>query len=336
MRTAVFSTKSHDRQYLLPAAEAAGHELAFLEPRATAQTAVLARGFPAICTFVNDLLTAEVLPVLAAGGTRFVALRCAGFNQVDLESAASLGIRVARVPAYSPHAVAEHTIGMMLALNRKYHKAFNRVREGNFSLEGLLGFDMHGRTAGVIGTGKIGAIVGRLLACFGCRVLLYDIQRNPECKDVGQYVELSQIFEQAEIITLHCPLTPQTQHLVNERSIGRMRPGVMLVNTSRGALVDTQAVIAGLKSGRIGYLGLDVYEEEADLFFENLSEQVIRDDVFMRLLTFPNVLITSHQAFFTRNALEQIAATTMDNLTRFERNEPLATEVRPPRAPNSQ
>jgi D-lactate dehydrogenase len=329
MRTAVFSTKSFDRQYLSPAAQAAGHELTFFEPRISKETAVLACGFPAVCTFVNDYLTADVLSLLAEGGTQFIALRCAGFNQVDLEAAQRLGLRVARVPAYSPHAVAEHTIGMMLALNRKYHKAYNRVREGNFALEGLLGFDMHGRTAGVIGTGKIGAIVARHLACFGCRVLLHDIRQNPEAAAAGQYVELQQLFAEADIITLHCPLSAQTQHLVNERSIAQMKPGVMLVNTSRGALVDTQAVIAGLKSGRIGYLGLDVYEEEADLFFENLSEQVIRDDVFTRLLTFPNVLITAHQAFFTANALAQIAATTMDNLTRFEQGVPLPTEVHP-------
>jgi D-lactate dehydrogenase len=332
MRTAVFSTKSHDRQYLSAAAQAASHQLVFFEPRISEETAVLARGFAAVCTFVNDFLTAEVLGLLAEGGTQFVALRCAGFNQVDLDAAERLGVRVARVPAYSPHAVAEHTIGMMLALNRKYHKAFNRVREGNFALEGLLGFDMHGRTAGVIGTGKIGAIVAQLLACFGCRVLLYDVQQNAEAAAAGQYVDLPQLAAQADIITLHCPLTPQTKHLVNDRSIAQMKQGVMLVNTSRGALVDTQAVIAGLKSGHIGYLGLDVYEEEADLFFENLSERVIRDDVFTRLLTFPNVLITAHQAFFTANALAQIAATTMDNLTRFERGEPLITGLHPSRA----
>ncbi len=317
MRTAVFSTKSYDRQYLLAAAQSAGHELTHFEPRISPETAVLARGFPAICTFVNDYLTQPVLQLLAEGGTRFVALRCAGFNQVDLSAAQRLGIRVARVPAYSPYAVAEHTIGMMLALNRKYHKAFNRVREGNFALEGLLGFDMHGRTAGVIGTGKIGALVARLLACLGCEVLLYDVRQNPECAVHGSYVDLPQLLANSDIITLHCPLTPHTHHLIDEVAIASMRTGVMLVNTSRGGLVDTQAVIAGLKSGRIGYLGLDVYEEEADLFFENLSEQVIRDDVFSRLLTFPNVLITAHQAFFTQTALAQIAQVTMDNLSAF-------------------
>lgn len=327
MRTAVFSTKSYDRQYLEPAAVAAGHELVFFEPRISPETAVLARGFPAICTFVNDFLTAQVLGLLAEGGTRLVALRCAGFNQVDLDAARRAGIRVARVPAYSPHAVAEHTVGMMLALNRKYHKAFNRVREGNFALEGLLGFDMHGRTAGVIGTGKIGAIVARLLACFGCRVLLHDVAQNPDCRGVGEYVPLPQLFADSDILTLHCPLTPATHHLINDPAIAQMKSGVMLVNTSRGALVDTQAVIAALKSEHIGYLGLDVYEEEADLFFENLSEQVIRDDIFSRLLTFPNVLITAHQAFFTQNALEQIAKVTADNLTALEAGGQFANEV---------
>jgi D-lactate dehydrogenase len=327
MRTAVFSTKSYDRQYLSPAAEQAGHALTFFEPRLSAETAVLARGFPAICTFVNDYLTADVLRLLAEGGTKFAALRCAGFNQVDLDAAAKAGLRIARVPAYSPHAVAEHTLGMMLALNRKYHKAFNRVREGNFSLEGLLGFDMHGKTAGVVGTGKIGAIVSQLLACFGCELLLYDVVHDQRLAELGRYASLPELFAQSDIVSLHCPLTPHTQHLVCRESIEQMKPGVMLINTSRGALVDTQAVIAGLKSGRIGYLGLDVYEEEADLFFENLAEQVIHDDVFMRLLTFPNVLITSHQAFFTQTALEQIARTTMANLTAMDHGEPLTNEV---------
>ncbi len=328
MRTAVFSTKSYDRQYLLPAAQASGHELTFLEPRISPQTAVLARGFPAVCTFVNVYLSGPVLELLAEGGTRYVALRCAGFNQVDLEAAGRVEIRIARVPAYSPDAVAEHAIGMMLALNRKYHKAYNRVREGNFALEGLLGFDMRGRTAGVVGTGKIGALVARLLACFGCQVLLHDVVQNPECASHGTYVPLPQLFANSDIITLHCPLTPQTQHLIDATAITQLKLGVMLVNTSRGALIDTQAVIDGLKSGRIGYLGLDVYEEEADLFFEDLSAQVIRDDVFTRLLTFPNVLITAHQAFFTQTALQQIARVTMDNLSAFAAGGDSGNEVR--------
>jgi len=328
MRTAVFSTKSYDRQFLIPAAVGSQHQFTFFEPRLSPETAVLARAYPAICSFVNDNLTAEVLNLLAEGGTKFVALRCAGFNQVDLDAAARHGIRVARVPAYSPYAVAEHAIGMMLALSRKYHKAYNRVREGNFALEGLLGFDMHGKTAGVVGTGRIGAIVAQLLACFGCEVQLYDVVPNAECAAVGTYVTLPELLGRCDIVSLHCPLTPATHYLINERSIGRMKPGVMLINTSRGALVDTQAVIDALKSGRIGYLGLDVYEEEADLFFENLSEQVIQDDVFTRLLTFPNVLITSHQAFFTQTALEQIAKVTIANLTAFESGGELPNEVR--------
>jgi D-lactate dehydrogenase len=332
MRTAVFSTKPYDRHFLKQAAETAGHELVFFEPRLTPQTAVLARGFAAICSFVNDQLTPELLEQLAAGGTTFVALRCAGFNQVNLEAAARVGIRVARVPAYSPYAVAEHTVGMMLCLNRKFHKANNRVREGNFSIDSLLGFDMHGKTVGVIGTGKIGAVTAGILAGFGCKVLLYDVVENPACRMLGRYVPLEELLAGADIITLHCPLTRDTNHLINEQSLARMKPGVMLINTSRGALVDTQAVIDGLKSGQIGYLGLDVYEEEAELFFEDHSSRVIQDDVFMRLLTFPNVLITSHQAFFTQNALEEIARVTMANLTAFERGERIENEVLPPAA----
>ncbi|MDX1944376.1 MAG: 2-hydroxyacid dehydrogenase [Pirellulaceae bacterium] len=328
MRVAVFSTKDYDREYLTQAAEKAGHELVYFEPRLTAEMAVLAAGFPAICSFVNDPLDAEILAKLAAGGTRFVALRCAGFNQVDLEAAGRLGIRVARVPAYSPHAVAEFAIGMILALNRKYHKAYHRVREGNFAIDGLLGFDLHGRVAGVVGTGQIGAIVARLLSAFGCRVLLYDPIENPACRQIGHYVPLDDLLAQSDILSLHCPLMPATKHLINERTIARLKRGVLLVNTSRGGLVDAQAVVAGLKSGQIGYLGLDVYEEEADLFFEDHSDDVIQDDVFMRLLTFPNVLITAHQAFFTENALTQIAAVTMENLSAFASGTSPASELR--------
>jgi len=330
MRTAVFSTKPYDREFLQPAAKATGHELIFLEPRLTPQTVVLAQGFPAICSFVNDPLPPAILQTLADGGTRFVVLRCAGFNQVDLEACRKLGVRVARVPAYSPYAVAEHAVGMMLTLNRKFHKAFNRVREGNFAIDGLLGFDMHGKTVGVVGTGKIGAIAAGILKGFGCEILLYDVIENEACRALGRYVALNELFAASEIITLHCPLTPETQHLIDKAAIERMKRGVMLINTSRGALVDTQAVLASLKSGQLGYLGLDVYEEEADLFFEDHSSHVIQDDTFMRLLTFPNVLITSHQAFFTRTALEEIARVTMANLTAFERGERVANEVLPP------
>jgi D-lactate dehydrogenase len=329
MRVAVFSTKNYDRQFLQPAAAAAGHELLFLEPRVTLETALLAHGFPAICSFVNDYLDAPVLARIAEGGTKFIALRCAGFNQVDLAACHKLGLRIARVPAYSPYAVAEHAVGMMLALNRKFHKAFNRVREGNFAIDGLLGFDMNGKTAGVIGTGKIGASTARILAGFGCKLLFHDVMQNVQCAALGHYVSLEELLGQSDIITLHCPLLLQTYHMINRAAIERMKPGVMLINTSRGALIDTPAVIDGLKSGHIGYLGLDVYEEEAELFFEDHSDHVIQDDIFMRLATFPNVLITAHQAFFTATALEAIARVTMENLTAFEQGQPTANELLP-------
>lgn len=327
MQFAVFSTKPYDRKFLAPAAEAAGHQPRFFEARLMMESVPLAQGFPAVCAFVNDSLAAPVLEALHARGTRLVAMRCAGFNNVDLEAAARLGIQVARVPAYSPYAVAEHTIGLILALNRKLHRAYNRVRDGNFSLDGLLGFDMHGKTAGVIGTGKIGALVARTLQCFGCEVLLYDVQENPECRSCGKYVALNELLERSDIVSLHCPLVPATHHVINDAAVARMKPGVMIINTSRGALVETMALVRGLKSGHIGYVGLDVYEEEADLFFEDLSNRVIQDDTFTRLLTFPNVLITSHQAFFTRNALEEIARVTMQNLSQFERGERLQNGV---------
>jgi D-lactate dehydrogenase len=327
MRLAVFSTKNYDRQFLQPAAKAAGHELTFFEPRLNAQTAPLAAGYPAVCSFVNDDVDRGLVQLLVAGGTKFLALRCAGYNQVDLAACHLAGLRVARVPAYSPHAVAEHAVGMMLALNRRFHKAYNRVREGNFSIDGLLGFDMHGKTAGVIGTGKIGAVVGQILNGIGCRLLFHDVRENDDCRRIGKYVPLAELLQSSDIITLHCPLTPETRHLIGKEALDRMKRGVMLINTSRGGLVDAPAVIDGLKDGKIGYLGLDVYEEEAELFFEDHSGHVIRDDVFMRLATFPNVLITSHQAFFTATALEEIARVTMENLTSFERGTPTANEL---------
>ena len=330
MRVAVFSTKNYDRQFLQSAAKTAGHELVFFEPRLTLETAPLASDFPAICAFVNDQLSSDVLARLAAGGTRFIVLRSAGFNNVDLDACRELELRVARVPAYSPDAVAEHAVGMILALNRKFHKAYNRVREGNFAIDGLLGFDMRGRTVGIVGTGKIGAVAARILAGFGCKLLFYDVVQNVECAPLGRYVSLEELLSESDIITLHCPLSLQTYHMISRAAIGRMKPGVMLINTSRGALVDAPAVIEGLKSGHIGYLGLDVYEEEAELFFEDHSGHVIQDDVFMRLATFPNVLITAHQAFFTATALEEIARVTMANLTAFERSEPTRNELLPP------
>jgi len=318
MKVIVFSTKSFDRQFLDAANAGAGHELSYLDVRLSVATAPLAAGADAVCAFVNDQVDRATLEVLAGLGIRLVALRSAGFNHVDLAAARDLGITVARVPAYSPYAVAEHTVAMMLSLNRHIHRAYNRVREGNFALDGLLGFDMRGRTVGVVGTGTIGIEVARILAGFGCKILGHDPQRSEAFTALGgSYVELPALFAQSDIITLHCPLNPGTRHLIDTAAIAAMKRGVMLVNTSRGAVIDTRAAIAGLKSGAIGHLALDVYEEEGDLFFENLSEQVLQDDVFARLLTFPNVLITGHQAFFTVEALTAIAETTLLNISSF-------------------
>jgi D-lactate dehydrogenase len=322
MRVAVFSTKPYDRQYLTEANRAAGHELVFLEARLGHETVSLADGFDAVCLFVNDIVDARVAATLAAGGTRLIALRCAGVNNVEVSAAASLGLTVVRVPAYSPHAVAEHTLALILSLNRKIHRAYARVREGNFAIDGLLGFDLAGRTAGVIGTGRIGAVVVRILTGFGCRVLAADTVANPECERLGaEYVSLDRLLHEADIITLHCPLLPDTRHIMDSAAFARMKPGTMLVNTSRGALVDASAAIEALKSGRLGSLALDVYEEEADVFFEDHSSRVLQDDVLARLLTFPNVLITSHQGFFTHDALLAIAATTIGSVTAFQRGE---------------
>jgi D-lactate dehydrogenase len=322
LKIAVFSTKPYDRQALERANQGGRHRLRYFEPRLTPETVGLARGFEAVCPFVNDVVSADVIRELAAGGTRLLTLRSAGYNHVDLEAAAAHGLTVTRVPAYSPHAVAEHAVGLILCLNRKLHRAYARVREANFALDGLLGFDLHGKTVGVLGTGKIGAVFARIMAGFGCQLLAYDSNVNEEVRALGaQYVRCNELLARADIIALHLPLTPGTRHIIDEAAIERMKHGVMLINTSRGALVDTGAVIGGLKSGRIGSLGLDVYEEEADLFFEDLSSTVIQDDVFARLLTFPNVLITGHQAFFTREALDNIARTTLANATAFELGE---------------
>ena len=315
MRIAVFNTKPYDQHFLEAANISHGFELVFLEAHLSPRTALLAQGCEAVCTFVNDPLPATTLTVLHGLGVRLIALRCAGFNQVDLSAAARLGMTVARVPAYSPFAVAEHAVALILTLNRNIHRAYNRVREGNFQLEGLLGFDLHGKTIGVIGTGKIGAIFATIMRGFGTRVLAYDPYPNADL--AVEYVTLEELLSQSDVVSLHCPLTPQTQHLIGVSSLKRFKRGAMLVNTSRGALIDTPAAIEALKSGQIGALALDVYEEEGDLFFENLSNSVIQDDVFSRLLTFPNVLITGHQAFFTREALENIARTTLQNVAAF-------------------
>jgi D-lactate dehydrogenase len=318
VKVAVFSARKYDREFL-DAANANRHQLHFFDPHLSEETASLAAGFGAVCVFVNDRVSAPVITKLAESGIRLIALRCAGYNNVDLKAAAQHGIIVARVPGYSPYAVAEHTLGLMLALDRKLHRAYNRVREGNFALDGLLGFDIHGKTVGIIGTGKIGTVVSQILTGFGCRILAVDPFPNETCRSLGaRYVTFDELLAQSDIITLHCPLTPQNQHMIDAGALRKMRDGVMLINTSRGALIDTLAVIDALKSGKVGYLGLDVYEEEEQIFFEDRSGLIISDDVFSRLLTFPNVIITGHQAFFTREALENIAATTIDNITKFE------------------
>lgn len=317
MRIAVFSTKPYDRRFL-DQANQTQHELTYFDPQLTAETAPLAAGFEAVCAFVNDKLDAPVLQLLHGNGTRLIALRSAGFNNVDLPEAERLGMTVVRVPAYSPHAVAEHAVALVLSLNRMTFRAYNRVREGNFSLDGLLGFDLFGKTVGVIGTGKIGLIFADIMHGFGCKILAADPYPSPDAKPFVEYVSLEHLLETADIISLHCPLTPETDHLIDAEAIARMKDGVMVINTGRGRVIDTKAVIDSLKSGKIGRLGLDVYEEEEHLFFQDLSQRVIGDDQFMRLTTFPNVLITGHQAFFTTEALTNIATTTIANISAFE------------------
>jgi D-lactate dehydrogenase len=328
----MFSTKAYDRASFteVNAALGDGHELTFLEARLAPETAQIAAGHDAVCAFVNDDLSAPTVEALAAAGVGAVLLRCAGFNHVDLQAAAEHGITVRRVPAYSPYAVAEHTVALMLAVERRLHRAYDRVRNGNFALDGLMGFDLRNRRVGIVGTGEIGGIVARILRGFGCSLQAHDPYPVDAVRDLGvRYVDLDTLFEECDVITLHCPLTPSTRHVIDAAALARMQPGVMLVNTSRGALVDTSAVIDALKTGHVGNLALDVYEEEADLFFEDLSDQVIRDDVFARLLTFPNVLVTAHQAFFTREAVHNIATTTLENASDVEAGRPSDREVRP-------
>ena len=312
MNTAFFSARRDERPFY----QGAAHAITFFETSLNAATAKLAAGFPAVCLFVNDDANAAAIAALAAGGTKFIALRSAGFNHVDLTAAAQHGIAVGRVPAYSPYAVAEHAVALILALNRKLVRANARVHENNFLLDGLMGFDLYGRTVGVVGTGRIGGVFAGIMRGFGCRVLAHDPQPRPDLP--VEYVAWEQLLSNSDIVSLHCPLVPATHHLINDRAVQSMKRGVMLINTSRGGLVDASAAIRALKSGQLGYLGLDVYEEEAGMFFADLSGVVPQDDIFARLLTFPNVLITGHQAFYTRQALENIASTTLQNLTGFE------------------
>ncbi|MDF3012647.1 MAG: hydroxyacid dehydrogenase [Cellvibrio sp.] len=324
MKIAVFSTKPYDRKFLTDANSCLEkpHQLEFHDAQLNSNSSLLAQGCDAVCCFVNDNLNATVLQQLAALNVKLITLRCAGFNQVDLAEAKKLGIVVARVAEYSPHAIAEHTLGLILMLNRNLHRAHHRVRENDYSLNGLLGFDLFNKTVAVIGTGKIGQVFAHIMQGLGCEVIAFDPQPDPAVAAAGvSYVALNDIWPTADIISLHCPLNTNTHHLINSDAIAQMKTGVMLINTGRGGLIDTPAVIAGLKSKKIGYLGLDVYEEEANLFFEDNSNSLLQDDIFARLLTFPNVVITGHQAFFTREALTAISNITLINATHFEQGE---------------
>jgi D-lactate dehydrogenase len=328
MHVAVFSTRPYDRTFLDRANAPYGYTFSYFETALHRETASLAQDCEAVCVFVNDQLDAPTLTKLARSGVRLVALRCAGFNNVDLTAAAAQGIGVVRVPAYAPEAVAEHAVALILTLNRKTHKAFNRVRENNFSLNNLTGFNLHGKTVGVVGTGKIGTAFCRIMRGFGCRVLAHDPFPAEAVRALGiEYVSFDELLPQADIIALHCPLTPESRYLFDAPAFARMKPGAMLINTSRGALINTTDAIEALKTGQLGYLGLDVYEQEEALFFRDLSGTILHDDVLARLMTFPNVLITAHQGFFTEEALTQIAETTLRNLAQFARHEPLSNQV---------
>jgi D-lactate dehydrogenase len=325
---AFYDTKSYDREYFARENESLGMDLRFHDFRLNAANAGSAEGCQVVCIFVNDVVDAACLKNLAKMGVGMVALRCAGFNNVDKEAARESGIRVVRVPAYSPHAVAEHTLAILLGLNRKIHRAYNRVREMNFSLGGLVGFDLHGKTIGVVGTGKIGRVAAEIFRGFGCRVIAHDPYQSKEWAADHQveYMEVDALLEQSDVVSLHLPLTPDTHHLLNESSIARMKRGAYLVNTSRGKLVDSAAVIQALKSGHLGGVALDVYEEEEGVFFEDHSYTGLQDDVLSRLLTFPNVLITAHQAFLTDEALSAIASVTLDSIQHFSSNQAVKEE----------
>jgi len=330
MKVAVFNTKSYDREYLDRHNEQAGHQLVYFEAPLNNNTVNLTLGCDGVCVFVNDIIDRETIKGLAENGVKIIALRCAGFNNVDLSAASEYNIRVVRVPAYSPQAVAEHAAALILTLNRKTHKAYNRVRENNFSLERLVGFNLCGKTVGVIGTGKIGVAFCKIMLGFGCTLFASDLYESAELKQLGVvYCSFSEVLNVSNIISLHCPLTPETYHLIDQKAIDQMKDGVMVINTSRGALINTKDAISALKKKKLGYLGIDVYEEEEKLFFNDLSESIIQDDEISRLMTFPNVLITAHQAFFTREALGKIALTTIQNLTDFEEGLFLINEIRP-------
>lgn len=331
MKVAVFSAKRYDRDYLNAANATAGHQLSYFDVPLEQETVALAAGHDAVCIFVNDQAGADVLEALAHGGTRLVALRCTGFNNVDLEAAARFGLKVVRVVTYSPYSVAEHTVALILAINRKIHRAYNRTRDSNFALDGLMGFDLHGKTVAVVGTGKIGRVFARIMLGFGCDVIGYDKYPSPEFEALGaRYAEPVEIGARADIISLHCPLTPETHHIVNSETLARVKRGALLVNTSRGGLIDTEAAIEALKSGQLGGLGIDVYEQEADLFFRDLSGEIVSDDAIQRLVSFPNVIVTGHQAFFTEEAITTICETTVNSITEFDAGQPLSNEIKAP------
>ncbi len=328
MKVAVFNTKPYDQRYIERYNSDYNFDFTFFETSLDASTANLTKDYEIVCIFVNDIVDAECIKILADNGVKLIALRCAGFNNVDIEAANKHGIRVVRVPAYSPEAVAEHALALILTLNRKTHKAYNRVREGNFSLKNLMGFNLNKKTVGVIGTGQIGATFCKVLQGFGCKIIAFDIAENAELKKAGvEYRSLDDLFRQADVISLHCPLNQHTRHMINRDSISIMKDGVMIINTSRGALINTADVIDGLSSSKIGYLGIDVYEQEENLFFEDLSERIIQDELILRLMSFPNVLITSHQAYFTKEAMEEITITTLENIQSFIDGKDLVNQV---------
>jgi len=329
MKVAFFSTKSYDKEYFDRVNSDGHYQFSYFEAALNTATAALANGHNIVCLFVNDKANKQTIEQLASNGIKLIALRCAGFNNVGLEVASKNNIKIVRVPAYSPEAVAEHAVALILTLNRKTHKAYNRVRESNFSLENLTGFNLNGKTVGVIGTGKIRQAFCRIMLGFGCKILAYDKFTSEEMIKAGvRYCALDDVLAQSDIISLHCPLVPETQHLINKKAFSKMKKGAMLINTSRGAVIDTADAIEALKKGQLGYFGLDVYEQEEKLFFKDLSEKIIADDMITRLISFPNVLITSHQGFFTKEALEQIAIIALKNISDFEKGLPLENEVR--------
>lgn len=328
MKIAMFSTKSYDQEYFEQYNDPKRLDFTFFETSLKVSTANLTAGFQAVCAFVNDQIDAETIELMHQNGVQLIALRCAGFNNVDIQAAKDHKIKVVRVPAYSPESIAEHTMALILTLNRKTHKAYNRIREGNFSLNKLIGFNLYQKTVGVIGTGKIGAAFCYILKGFGCNIIAFDLYPSDELKAMGvEFKSMEAVFKESDIISLHCPLTKETKHLINKNSIASMKDGVMIINTSRGALIDTAAVIEGLINRKIGYLGIDVYEQEENLFFQDFSERIIEDEYILRLNSFPNVLITSHQAFFTKESMHEITTTTLNNITAFADGEVLVNEV---------